>query len=77
MRGRAKPSRGGNPRWPISRIKIALEEVLRKGPVDQPDFLRGAMLRGAMRVLLQGLMEVEASQRIGAERYTPWGGPPV
>ncbi len=48
----------------MTDVRIALEELLRKGGVDDPDFLREGL-----RVLLQGLMELEVSQRIGAERY--------
>jgi len=41
-----------------------LEELLRKSGVDDVDFLREGV-----RVLAQGLMELEVSQQIGAERY--------
>jgi len=41
-----------------------LEELLRKTGVDDLDFLREGI-----RVLAQGLMELEVSQHIGAERY--------
>jgi len=41
-----------------------LEELLRKSGVDDVDFLREGD-----RVLAQGLMELEVSQQIGAERY--------
>ena len=48
----------------MTTFRIALEELLRKTDVDDLDFLREGV-----RVLAQGLMELEVSQQIGAERY--------
>ena len=48
----------------MTTFRIALEELLRKTGVDDLDFLREGI-----RVLAQGLMELEVSQHIGAERY--------
>ena len=48
----------------MTNFRIALEELLRKSGVDDVDFLREGV-----RVLAQGLMELEVSQQIGAERY--------
>jgi len=48
----------------VTTFRIALEELLRKTGVDDVDFLREGI-----RVLAQGLMELEVSQHIGAERY--------
>ncbi len=48
----------------MTTFRIALEELLRKTGVDDFDFLREGL-----RVLAQGLMELEVSQRIGADRY--------
>jgi len=48
----------------VTTFRIALEELLRKTGVDDLDFLREGI-----RVLAQGLMELEVSQHIGAERY--------
>ena len=48
----------------MTTFGIALEELLRKSGVDDVDFLREGV-----RVLAQGLMELEVSQQIGAERY--------
>lgn len=48
----------------MTNFRIALEELLRKSGVDDVDFLREGD-----RVLAQGLMELEVSQQIGAERY--------
>ena len=48
----------------MTNFRIALEELLRKTGVDDFDFLREGV-----RVLAQGLMELEVSQQIGASRY--------
>lgn len=48
----------------MTNFRIALEELLRKSGVDDVDFLREGV-----QVLAQGLMELEVSQQIGAERY--------
>ncbi|WP_375222253.1 transposase, partial [Symbiobacterium thermophilum] len=48
----------------MTNFRIALEELLRKSGVDDVDFLREGV-----RVLAQGLMELEVSQQIGAERH--------
>jgi putative transposase len=48
----------------VADFRIALEELLRKGEVDDLDFLREGI-----RVLAQALMELEVSQKIGAERH--------
>lgn len=48
----------------MTTFRIGLEEVLRKTGPDDLDFLREGI-----RVLAQGLMELEVSQHIGAERY--------
>jgi putative transposase len=45
-------------------FRMALEDLLRKAELQEPDFLRD----GA-RVLAQELMELEVSQHLGAERY--------
>jgi len=45
-------------------FRMALEELLRKAEVQDPDFLRDGV-----RVLAQELMELEVSQHLGAERY--------
>ncbi|OTA41138.1 MAG: transposase, partial [Symbiobacterium thermophilum] len=62
MRSRSNTSQRGNPQ--VTNFRIALEELLRKSGVDDVDFLREGV-----RVLAQGLMELEVSQQIGAERY--------
>src|SRR5690606_34367592 len=62
MRSRASTSQGWNPQ--VTTFRIALEELLRKTGVDDFDFLREGL-----RVLVQGLMELEVSQRIGADRH--------
>jgi transposase-like protein len=43
---------------------MALEDLLRKAELSDPDFLREGV-----RVLAQELMELEVSQHLGAERY--------
>lgn len=48
----------------MANFRITLEELLRKTGVDDFDFLREGV-----RVLAQGLMELEVSQQIGASRY--------
>jgi len=48
----------------VANFRIALEELLRKTGVDDFDFLREGV-----RVLAQGLMELEVSQQIGASRH--------
>ncbi|BAD41231.1 conserved hypothetical protein [Symbiobacterium thermophilum IAM 14863] len=62
MRSRTSTSRRRIPQ--VTTFRIALEELLRKTGVDDFDFLREGL-----RVLAQGLMELEVSQRIGADRY--------
>ncbi|MFB5085398.1 transposase, partial [Symbiobacterium thermophilum] len=62
MRSRSNTSQRGNPQ--VTNFRIALEELLRKSGVDDVDFLREGV-----RVLAQGLMELEVSQQIGAERH--------
>lgn len=44
-------------------VRMALHELLRKAQVDQD----GDLLREGLRVLAQGLMELEVSQQVGAE----------
>jgi len=48
----------------VTTFSIALEDLLRKTGVDDLDFLREGL-----QVLAQGLMELEVSQRIAADRY--------
>ena len=45
-------------------FRMALEDLLRKAELQEPDFLRDGV-----RVLAQELMELEVSQHLGAERY--------
>ncbi len=45
-------------------FRMALEELLRKAELQEPDFLRDGV-----RVLAQELMNLEVSQHLGAERY--------
>jgi len=45
-------------------FRMALEALLRKAEVQDPDFLRDGV-----RVLAQELMELEVNQHVGAERY--------
>lgn len=45
-------------------FRVALTELLRKGSVEDPEFLHEGV-----RVLAQGLMELEVAQKIRAERY--------
>jgi len=47
---------------------MALEELLRKAELQDPNFLREGV-----RVLAQELMELEVSQHLGAERYERTG----
>src|SRR5579859_1777859 len=49
-------------------FRMALEELLRKAELQDPDFLRDCV-----RVLAQELMELEVSQHLGAERYERTG----
>jgi putative transposase len=45
-------------------FRMALEDLLRKAELQEPDFLRDGV-----RVLAQELMNLEVSQHLGAERY--------
>jgi transposase-like protein len=45
-------------------FRMALEELLRKAEVEDPDFLRDGV-----RVLAQELMDLEVSQHLGVQRY--------
>ena len=45
-------------------FRMALEDLLRKADLQEPDFLRDGV-----RVLAQELMNLEVSQHLGAERY--------
>lgn len=49
----------------MTELSVALQEYLRKAGVEWS----GDLLRDGMIVLLQGLMEAEVSQQVGAERY--------
>jgi putative transposase len=49
-------------------FRMALEELLRKAELQEPDFLRDGV-----RVLAQELMDMEVSQHLGAERYERTG----
>src|SRR5919199_2026453 len=49
-------------------LRMALEELLRKAHLQDPDFLREGV-----RVLAEELMELEVSQHLGAERYERTG----
>ena len=51
-------------RTAIDGVEVALLELLRKAGADGDVDL----LREGVRVLLQGLMEAEVSERVGAER---------
>jgi transposase-like protein len=45
-------------------LRMALEELLSKADLQDPDFLREGV-----RLLAQEVMELEVSQHLGAERY--------
>jgi transposase-like protein len=45
-------------------FRMALEELLRKAEMEDPDFLRDGV-----RVLAQELMDLEVSQHLGVQRY--------
>ncbi len=45
-------------------VRMALDDLLRKGAVEEVDFLREGV-----RVLSQALMDLEVSQHVGAERH--------
>src|SRR5688572_18908461 len=45
-------------------LRMALTDLLRKGELSNPEFLREGV-----RVLAQAVMELEVSQHVGADRY--------
>src|SRR5437588_2679892 len=49
-------------------FRMALEELLRKAELQDPEFLRDGV-----RLLAQEIMELEVSQHLGAERYERTG----
>lgn len=48
----------------MTDFRVALTDLLRKGGVEDPEFLREGV-----RVLAQGLMELEVAEKIRAERH--------
>jgi len=51
----------------VTDLSIAFEELLHKSGVRVADFLREAV-----QVLCQALVELEVSQKVGAERYAAY-----